>query len=158
MNKLYYKNTLISGKKDEKDSISFIHSEGVEEEENEEEANQILKIIMKFIKIEKEILILSPYKKQVALIQNKIDKIGFANVFVMTIDACQGSESDIVILSLVKTIPTNFLDAKRGNVMVSRTKEQLIVLGHRQNCLKSPNPVLRILAKNKGFDNLKEKS
>jgi hypothetical protein len=158
MNKLYYKNTLISGKKDNKDCISFIHSNGVEEEENEEEANQILKIIIKFIKIEKEILILSPYKKQVALIQNKIDKIGFANVFVMTIDKSQGNESDIVILSLVKSIPTNFLDAKRGNVMISRTKDKLIVLGNRQNCLKSSNPVLRILAKNKGFDNLKEKS
>lgn len=158
MNKLYYKNTLISGKKDEKDSISFIHSEGVEEEESEEEANEILKIIMKFIKIDKEILILSPYKKQVALIQNKIDKIGFANVFVMTIDKSQGNEADIVILSLVKTIPTNFLDAKRSNVMISRTKEKLIVLGNRQNCLKSSNPTLRILSKNKGFDNLKEKS
>jgi len=158
MNKLYYKNTLISGKKDEKDSISFIHSEGVEEEESEEEANEILKIIMKFIKIDKEILILSPYKKQVALIQNKIDKIGFANVFVMTLDKSQGNEADIVILSLVKTIPTNFLDAKRSNVMISRTKEKLIVLGNRQNCLKSSNQTLKILARNKGFDNLKEKS
>ncbi|AII17174.1 putative superfamily I helicase [Aureococcus anophagefferens virus] len=158
MNKLYYKNTLISGKKDEKDSISFIHSEGVEEEESEEEANEILKIIMKFIKIDKEILILSPYKKQVALIQNKIDKIGFANVFVMTLDKSQGNEADIVILSLVKTIPTNFLDAKRSNVMISRTKEKLIVLGNRQNCLKSSNQTLKILARNKGFENLKEKS
>jgi hypothetical protein len=158
MNKLYYKNTLISGKKDEKDCISFIHSDGVENEENEDEANEIMRIIMKFIKIEKEILILSPYKKQVALIQNKIDKIGFANVEVMTIDKSQGKEAQIVILSLVKSIPTNFLDAKRGNVMISRTKDKLIVLGNRQNYLKSSNPVLRILAKNKGFDNLKEKS
>lgn len=157
MNKLYYKNTLISGKKDEKECISFIHSNGVENEENEEEANQILKIIMKFIKIDKEILILSPYKKQVALIQDKIDNIGFANVEVMTIDKSQGSEAKIVILSLVKSIPTNFIDAKRSNVMISRTKDKLIVLCNRQNCLKSPNPVLRILAKNKGFDNLKLK-
>lgn len=157
MNRLYYKNTLISGKKDEKDCISFIHSDGTEYEENEEEAKEIMKIIMKFIKIEKEILILSPYKKQVSLIQNKIDKIGFANVEVITIDKSQGNESDIVILSLVKSIPTNFLDAKRSNVMISRTKDKLIVLGNRQNCLKSSNPTLRILAKNKGFDNLKEK-
>lgn len=157
MNKLYYKNALISGKKDKKDCISFIHSDGVEEEENEEEANQIMKIIMKFIKIEKEILILSPYKRQVELLQDKIDKIGFANVEIMTIDKSQGSESDIVILSLVKSIPTNFLDAKRSNVMISRTKDKMIVLGNRQNCLKSSNPTLRILAKNKGFDNLKEK-
>jgi len=157
MNKLYYKNALISGKKDNKDCISFIHSDGVEEEENEEEANQIMKIIMKFIKIEKEILILSPYKRQVELLQDKIDKIGFANVEIMTIDKSQGSESDIVILSLVKSIPTNFLDAKRSNVMISRTKDKMIVLGNRQNCLKSSNPTLRILAKNKGFDNLKEK-
>lgn len=158
MNKMYYKNTLNSGKKDNKDCISFIHSNGVEEEENEEEANQILKIIMKFIKIEKEILILSPYKKQVELLQNKIDKIGFANVFVMTIDRSQGNEADIVILSLVKSIPTNFLDTKRSNVMISRTKDKLIVLGNRQNCLISPNSTLKILARNKGFDNLKEKS
>jgi superfamily I DNA and/or RNA helicase len=157
INRLYYKNTLISGKKDEKDCISFIHSNGTEDEENEEEANEIIFIIMKFIKIEKEILILSPYKKQVELLQNKIDKIGFANVFVSTIDKSQGNESDIVILSLVKSIPTNFLDAKRSNVMITRTKDKLIVLGNRQNCLKSSNPSLRILAQNKGFDNLKEK-
>jgi superfamily I DNA and/or RNA helicase len=94
----------------------------------------------------------------VALIQDKIDKIGFANVEVMTIDKSQGNEADIVILSLVKSIPTSFLDPKRSNVMISRMKEQLIVLGHRQNCLKSSNPTLRVLSRNKGFDNLKEKS
>ena len=158
MNRLYYDNTLISGKDtDVSNSISFIHSNGVEnEEENEIEAQEIMKIIMKSVKIDKKILILSPYKRQVAVIQGKIDKIGFANVDVTTVDKSQGNEADIVILSLVKSRPTSFLDKKRSNVMISRTKEKLIVLANRQHCLESPNSTLRILAKNKGFSNLKE--
>ncbi|KVU25144.1 DNA helicase [Burkholderia ubonensis] len=91
--------------------------------------------------------ILSPYKAQVDKIQERLSsrKSGdlqhlahFKSVrsdgaFVGTVDSFQGSEADVVILSLVRNNPRNALgflrDRRRMNVALSRAKAQLIIVG-----------------------------
>lgn len=51
---------------------------------------------------------------------------------VLTIDRCQGQESDAVILSLVRR-PTRFLNLNRLNVALSRVRRRLYVLGDFQD-------------------------
>ena len=67
----------------------------------------------------------------------------------MKLDSVQGHEAEIVIVSLVKSVPTSFLTKKRTCVLVSRAREKLIIFGNRQNCLKSSNGSLRCLARYK---------
>lgn len=94
--------------------------------------------------------VLSPYKAQVEALQRKISTAmsgelrhlaAFSSVrsdggFVGTVDSFQGSEADLVILSLVRNNPlvgvkaVGFLrDQRRMNVALSRAKAQLVVVG-----------------------------
>ena len=94
--------------------------------------------------------ILSPYKAQVDKLQHQIAALrsrelahleGFSPVranhdFVGTVDSFQGSEADLVILSLVRNNARagggalGFLrDRRRMNVALSRAKSQLIIVG-----------------------------
>lgn len=94
--------------------------------------------------------ILSPYKAQVKKIQNKISGLltgelshlkEFQSVrggedFVGTVDSFQGSEADLVVISLVRNNPKagrsalGFLqESSRMNVMMSRAKWKMVVVG-----------------------------
>lgn len=94
--------------------------------------------------------ILSPYKAQVEALQSRITAAmttdlqhleGFESVrsdgaFVGTVDAFQGNEADLVILSLVRNNAraglgaVGFLrDRRRMNVAFSRARDQLIIVG-----------------------------
>jgi hypothetical protein len=92
--------------------------------------------------------VLSPYKAQVSKLRSKIYSNrdlahldAFATVregreFVGTVDSFQGSEADLVIVSLVRNNPRTgssalgFLrDRRRMNVLLSRAKSQLILVG-----------------------------
>jgi len=53
-----------------------------------------------------------------------------AEASVLTIDQCQGQEAEIVIFTLVQK-PTRFLNKNRMNVAISRTREELIIVGDR---------------------------
>ncbi|WP_109429015.1 DEAD/DEAH box helicase [Acinetobacter baumannii] len=96
------------------------------------------------------IAILSPYAKQVNLINNefigkgmakKITSKGFKifseTEIAKTVDSFQGGESDLVLVSLVKHNSANtiraalgfLLDERRMNVLLSRAKHQLIIVG-----------------------------
>lgn len=156
MNKNFYKKTLKVGHtRTIENAIAWIHSEGVDENEFDyHEIGMIRKTIIKFTNIDNSILILSPYKKQVELLRSMIVTYGIQNTNVSTIDKSQGNEADVVILSLVKSNPTSFLTKRRSNVMISRTRDKLIVFGNRNNALTSSNAVLRSLAKNSGYKNL----
>ncbi len=55
-----------------------------------------------------------------------------------TVDSFQGGEKDIVILSTVRTSPSDFLDnPKRINVALTRARHHLIVVGHHSTLLQS---------------------
>ena len=95
--------------------------------------------------------VLSPYAKQVALLDREIEAArsgrlehleGFSPAtrsgsFCSTVDSFQGSEADIVVVSLVRnnqhTSPAKALgflrDSRRMNVLLSRAKWKLILVG-----------------------------
>jgi hypothetical protein len=99
-----------------------------------------------------ELQILSPYRDQVAAIRNAIDNAyqhnrlahAFASPFSIgsgkrmgaTVDEFQGSEADIVIVSLVRNnalVPWRSLgfltERTRMNVLLSRARQKLIIVG-----------------------------
>ena len=82
------------------------------------------------------IVILSPYKGQINYMEREIqadDKLVNLSIKVKTIDGFQGQESDIVIVSLVRSNGKNeigFLkDYRRFNVAITRAKCQVVVIG-----------------------------
>ena len=82
------------------------------------------------------IVILSPYKGQINYMEREIradDKLVNLAIKVKTIDGFQGQESDIVIVSLVRSNGKNdigFLkDYRRFNVAITRAKSQVVVVG-----------------------------
>ena len=83
-------------------------------------------------------MLLTPYARQVKLLQQEI-QLNQCTV-VSTIDGFQGRESDIVILSTVRSNMNNDLgfteDARRLNVAWTRPKLGLIIVGNERT-LKS---------------------
>ncbi len=94
--------------------------------------------------------VLSPYQAQVELLEGRISTLrgrdlahldAFASAkagggLVGTVDSFQGSEADLVVISLVRNNPRSggsalgFLsDPRRINVALSRTKSQLVLVG-----------------------------
>lgn len=104
---------------------------------NEKEIEQINKLIdiitkiLQFKKINKQIAIITPYSHQKHMLKSQIQ--GYDNIKIDVVDAFQGEEADIVIYSTVRTKGNiNFiLDTKRLNVAISRTRENLVMVGHK---------------------------
>lgn len=76
----------------------------------------------------RNILILTFYNAQLDLLNNRFKK---GKVICRSIDSCQGMESDIVIVSLVKSgkISKFMRDPKRICVMLSRAINKIIIVG-----------------------------
>lgn len=75
------------------------------------------------------VAVISPYSGQVMLAREQMD----SSIRIRTIDSFQGQESDIIIVSLVRSNDEGeigFLkDYRRMNVALTRAKEQLFVIG-----------------------------
>ncbi|TGN11957.1 AAA domain-containing protein [Leptospira ilyithenensis] len=102
---------------------------------NTTEADLILELLKNDIN-KSSIAILSPYRAQIDLIKEKINKefTNMANLpLVQTIDSFQGREADTIILSFVRTNEEGeigFLkDYRRLNVGLTRAKSTLILVG-----------------------------
>eukprot|EP00392_Amoebophrya_sp_AT5.2_P008571 g8599.t1 len=92
------------------------------------------------------IAVITPYSAQQKLLDRKLQSLTQAlnkrnqnknsvkiNILVSTVDGFQGSEADIVLLSLVRTKEMGFLkDPRRMNVALTRAKEFLRVFGNRE--------------------------
>ena len=91
----------------------------------------------------KSFVILTPYKKQVKLLKEHLDRKYFENI--MTIHKSQGSEWDNVIFSVVDdsnsgkremfftdTLNENFKGLNLINTVVSRTKRRLIIVANEE--------------------------
>ena len=126
----------ISRKHEGKLSIKWINVDGLEEYDekfksyyNNDEINKIIKLC-DFHK-NNDVMILSSYNSQLKLLNKIFDT---PNILVRTIDASQGSESSIVIISLVRSNMNNqigFLsDVKRMCVSLSRAKNLLYIVGN----------------------------
>jgi hypothetical protein len=83
--------------------------------------------------------VITPYREQRKLLMNKLAGSTLGNI-VYTIDSIQGTEFDVVVLSLVRAFNTKrgnrkvgFVDdMRRLNVALSRAKKKLIVIGNLQ--------------------------
>lgn len=85
------------------------------------------------------VVILSPYKAQVTALKSS-SVLGELGVEASTIDAFQGREADVVILSAVRQTGLGFTgDFRRINVAITRSRECLIILGS-SSCLRQ-NPL-----------------
>lgn len=86
--------------------------------------------------------IISPYAAQVRLLRETLDAID-NRIEVNTVDAYQGREKDIIILSTVRSNPLakmGFLqDWRRLNVALTRARYVLIVVGHRSTVMGNPH-------------------
>ena len=81
-----------------------------------------------------EIGVISPYRAQVAFLEDFFAAQNLATVEVNTIDRCQGRDWDVVLLSLVKSNDAKLIgelltDWKRLNVALSRAKRKLVIIG-----------------------------
>lgn len=81
-----------------------------------------------------DIGVVSPYKKQCALIRNELSNNGFGDVTVGTAEVYQGKEKQIIIISTVRTgEPLGFIsNEQRINVMVTRAIGLLIIIGSHE--------------------------
>nr|GEY35651.1 hypothetical protein [Tanacetum cinerariifolium] len=86
--------------------------------------------------------IITPYMNQVECIKRQfvrnLNEQDLKNISFETIDAFQGQERDIIILSCVRTKDLGFVaDRKRMNVALTRAKRALWVLGKKTALLRS---------------------
>ncbi|KAI9306942.1 AAA domain-containing protein [Cunninghamella echinulata] len=81
--------------------------------------------------------IISLYKEQVDKIQlylgnNVSNQNNISNIQISTVDAFQGAEKEIIILSTVRTSGSGFIDQlTRVNVALTRARRHLIILGNK---------------------------
>ena len=81
-----------------------------------------------------KILVLSPYRAQVDLLTSRLKRTQRENISVSTVDAAQGQEADLVIISFVRANSGGKVgftdDARRLNVAISRAKAGVVIIGH----------------------------
>ncbi len=158
----FYKDQLIANKKNnnwllenDSDPLVFIDTAGcgfaehTEKESkstaNKEEAHLVLKVLEELagqVGFESltnhHIGVITPYKAQLHLLRELLleenkEFISGMNITINTVDAFQGQERDVVIISLVRSNDKSeigFLsDTRRMNVAMTRAKKKLIVIG-----------------------------
>ena len=83
------------------------------------------------------IMVITPYKDQKVFLTDAIERLrqhgglDRLDVDVFTLDSCQGREAEYVLISLVKSHSTPFLDMpKRWNVALTRAMQGLFIVGN----------------------------
>ncbi|CAL8256544.1 unnamed protein product [Arctogadus glacialis] len=122
----------------------------------QEKVVEIAESLVKNAKVEQEsIVILSPYNSQVWGIKNLLQKKKLTRILVSTISKSQGSEWRYVILSTVRSLPTEEIQKDAGrewrskhvgfvgdpnqiNVGITRAKEGLCIIGNQELLECSP--------------------
>ena len=96
---------------------------------NETEADLLIKVINTEECEAKNTIVISPYAGQVTLLKSKLTP----DFKISTVDSFQGQESDVIIISLVRSNTEGqigFLtDYRRMNVALTRAKKRLFVIG-----------------------------
>ncbi|XP_073950288.1 putative helicase mov-10-B.1 [Choristoneura fumiferana] len=111
---------------------------------------------------QKEIGVITPYIMQVDRIMYSLDKVRLAKIDVGTVEAFQGREKRVIILSCVRAncdlfghdakFQLGFLDsAQRFNVAITRAKAKLIVIGNPL-CLRNDAKWLKYMQKCRKFN------
>ncbi|XP_064306695.1 5'-3' DNA helicase ZGRF1 isoform X1 [Phalacrocorax carbo] len=174
-NELFYEGDLIDGVS-EKDrgplldwlpTLCFYSVNGVEQMErdnsfyNTAEAHFTVKLIQSLIASGIEgsaVGVITLYKSQMCKIQNLLggmhsEAFEIKAVQVSTVDAFQGAEKEIIVLSCVRTRQIGFIDSeKRMNVALTRAKRHLLIVGNLA-CLSRNRLWGRVIHHCKGWEN-----
>ncbi|NXC13400.1 ZGRF1 protein, partial [Corythaeola cristata] len=174
-NELFYEGNLIDGVS-EKDrsplldwlpTLCFYSINGVEQIErdnsfyNMAEVHFTVKLIRTLIASGIEgsaIGVITLYKSQMCKMQNVLSGVHpeapeTKAVQVSTVDAFQGAEKEIVVLSCVRTRQIGFIDSeKRMNVALTRAKRHLLIVGNLA-CLSRNRLWGRVIHHCKGWEN-----
>lgn len=110
--------------------------------QNDFEARQVCEVVRELLKTgdvtSDGIGIITPYRAQLKLISDKIKE--FENVSVRTVDGFQGHERDVVVFSAVRCNEHGFVgfldDEKRMNVLLTRARRGMIVIGNKKTLEK----------------------
>lgn len=105
--------------------------------QNAFEAKQVSEIVLDLLKAkdvtEDQIGIITPYRAQLKLISETKQ---LQNISIRTVDGFQGQERDVIVFSAVRCNEhgnVGFLDdEKRMNVLLTRARRGLIVIGNKQ--------------------------
>lgn len=153
-NRLFYDGNLLDGvtTEDRKPVVDFLPtlcfynvSKGKEECSqdgsyfNKNEAIFVVALIKSLLESEvdpTQIGVITQYKSQLATITNSLmsdeetSHKEFKGIQISTVDAFQGGEKDVIILSCVRTQHVGFIDCKRRtNVALTRAKRHLCIVG-----------------------------
>ncbi|XP_032863020.2 protein ZGRF1 [Tyto alba] len=174
-NELFYEGNLIDGVS-EKDrsplldwlpTLCFYSVNGVEQVErdnsfyNMAEIHFTVKLIQSLIASGIEgsaIGVITLYKSQMCKIQHWLsgahsEAFEVKTVQVSTVDAFQGAEKEIIVLSCVRTRQIGFIDSeKRMNVALTRAKRHLLIVGNLA-CLSRNRLWGRVIHHCKGWEN-----
>ncbi|XP_041125705.1 protein ZGRF1-like [Polyodon spathula] len=174
-NKLFYDGALIDGITDSDrrplldwlPTLCFYSVKGTEQIQNDgsfhniEEAVFTLKLIQSLIAsgIEGSMIgVITLYKSQMYKISNLLhsdtycDHSEVKDVQVSTVDAFQGAEKEIIVLSCVRTKQVGFIDSeKRMNVALTRGKRHLLIVGNL-HCLRKNKLWERVICHCEGRD------
>lgn len=106
---------------------------------NLKEADVTVKLLAKILQCDKnidpnQVGVITQYKAQVwkinSLLRNIADNTAMKSIQISTVDAFQGAEKDVIILSCVRTRHIGFIDCRRRtNVALSRAKKHLVIVG-----------------------------
>ncbi|NXH69170.1 ZGRF1 protein, partial [Hydrobates tethys] len=174
-NELFYEGNLIDGVSDKDRSplldwlptLCFYSVNGVEQIErdnsfyNVAEVHFTVKLIQSLIASGIEgsaIGVITLYKSQMCKIQNLLSGVHseafeIKTVQVSTVDAFQGAEKEIIVLSCVRTRQIGFIDSeKRMNVALTRAKRHLLIVGNLA-CLSRNRLWGRVIHHCKGWEN-----
>lgn len=102
------------------------------------EARQVYEVVRDLLKegdmTNNEVGVITPYRAQLKLIADKIKE--FENVSVRTVDGFQGQERDVIVFSAVRCNEHGFVgfldDEKRMNVLLTRARRGMIVIGNKK--------------------------
>ncbi|KFQ20083.1 Uncharacterized protein C4orf21, partial [Mesitornis unicolor] len=174
-NELFYEGNLIDGVS-EKDrsplldwlpTLCFYSVNGVEQIErdnsfyNMAEVHFTVKLIQSLIASGIEgsaIGVITLYKSQMCKMQNLLSGVHseafeIKAIQVSTVDAFQGAEKEIIVLSCVRTRQIGFIDSeKRMNVALTRAKRHLLIVGNLA-CLSKNRLWGRVIHHCKGWEN-----
>ena len=121
------------------DAFEIINIDGVEERVgtsyiNKKEAEKVNELYNELKSIFEEVIVISPYQAQCALLRN-LNK----EMEIHTVDSFQGREADAVILTSVRTNSLGFWsDYRRLNVAMTRAKHVLRIIGNTESWKTGP--------------------
>jgi serine/threonine protein kinase len=124
----WYSTSSFDDRRERKSKTSWENSR-----ERQVTVEQLIKINT-VVKAQYSVLVISPYLAQVEALKDAVaasrDRLRNLRIECSTIDAVQGKEAKIVVYSLTRTRPTDFVDDEhRVNVALSRAEELLIIIG-----------------------------